>query len=39
MLRKRKVLEQQKAGKKKMRRFGKADIPQSAFISALRMEG
>ncbi len=36
--RKRKLLEKQKAGKKRMRQFGKVDIPQSAFISALRMQ-
>ncbi|KAB7616163.1 elongation factor 4 [Amylibacter sp. SFDW26] len=36
--RKKKLLDKQKAGKKKMRQFGKVEIPQQAFISALKMD-
>jgi len=36
--RKKKLLDKQKEGKKKMRQFGKVEIPQEAFISALKMD-
>ena len=37
--RKRKLLDTQKAGRKNMRQFGRIDIPQEAFISALKTDG
>ncbi len=37
--RKKKLPDKQKAGKKRMHQFGKVEIPQEAFIAALKMDG